>query len=113
MDSRVIPSTEDIEMTVFLTVVAENIHAVSHMKHETFSMYEYAMDFGKIFKEATKRSAKCGHHYFTHPTFYYPLPKWQDILPARSNLSQELCEDENETEINLSESQETTEETQD
>ena len=75
MDSRVIPSTEDIEMTVFLTVVAENIHAVSHMKHETFSMYEYAKDFGKIFKEATKRSAKCGHHYFTHPTSYYPLLK--------------------------------------
>ena len=70
MDSRVIPATEDIEMTVFLTVVAENIHAVSHMKHETFSMYEYAKDFGKIFKEATKRSAKCGHHasYFLLPT---------------------------------------------
>ena len=50
MDSRVIPSTEDIEMTVFLTVVAENIHAVSHMKHKTFSMYEYAMDFGKNFQ---------------------------------------------------------------
>ena len=74
MDSRVIPSTEDIEMTVFLTVVAENIHAVSQMKHKIFSMYEYAQDFGKFFKEATKRSTKCGHHYFTHPASYYPLP---------------------------------------
>ena len=49
-------STDDIDMTVFLTTVVENCHAVSHMMHETFSAFEYAKDFGKIFKEAIKRS---------------------------------------------------------
>ena len=39
-------------MTVFLTIVVENLHAVSHMKHVTFSKYEYELDFGKNFKEA-------------------------------------------------------------
>ena len=29
-----------------LTTIAENLHAVSHFKHETFSLLQYAMDFG-------------------------------------------------------------------
>ena len=70
--SRIIPSTEDIDMTVFLTVVVENLHAVSHMKHETFSMYEYALDIGKNFKEATKRSVDTITLLILHPIIRYP-----------------------------------------
>ena len=68
-------STNDIDMTVFLTTVVENCHAVSHMMHETFRTFEYAQDFGKIFKEAIKRSTNCGNHYFTNSQSYYPIPK--------------------------------------
>ena len=64
-----------IDMKVFLTTVVENLHAVFHMKHETFSTFEYAQDFGKIFKEAIKRSTTCGHQYFTKPESYYPFPE--------------------------------------
>ena len=75
-------------MTVFLTVVVENLHAVSHMKHETFRKYEYELDFGKIFKEATKRSTNCGHHYFTHPASYYPIPQQSLTLAEVPKISQ-------------------------
>ena len=54
--SRLLPSTDNIDMNVFLTVVVENLHAVSHMKHETFSVYEYAQDYRNIFKQAMGRA---------------------------------------------------------
>ena len=87
-----------IDMKVFLTTVVENLHAVSHMKHETFSTFEYAQDFGKIFKEAIKRSTTSGHHYFTKPESYYPFPEhshsFKDIpqispLPSKSSTKKE------------------------
>ena len=41
-----------------LTTIAENLHAVSHFKHEKFSVLQYAMDFGTISKESLKRITK-------------------------------------------------------
>ena len=77
-----------IDMSVFLTTVVENLHAVSHMKHKTFSTYEYAQDLGKIFKEAIKRSTACGHHYFTKPESYYPIPEHPLSLKDVPQMSQ-------------------------
>ena len=42
-----------------LTVVVENLHAVSHFKDEKFDLIQYAKDFTVIFKESIKRASKC------------------------------------------------------
>ena len=44
-----------IDWSTLLTNVVENLHAVSHFKHDTFRVLEYAMDFGAISKESLKR----------------------------------------------------------
>ena len=35
-----------IDWSSLLTTIVENLHAVSHFKHETFSVLQYAMDIG-------------------------------------------------------------------
>ena len=55
------------------TTIAENLHAVAHFKHVTFSVLQYAMDFGTISKESLKRITKWKANYFTHPAF---LPQY-------------------------------------
>ncbi|CAH3128224.1 unnamed protein product [Porites lobata] len=40
----------------------ENLHAVSHFKHETFDVLQYATDFGTISKESLKRITKWGRN---------------------------------------------------
>jgi len=77
----------------------ENLHAISHFKSETFSMLQYAMDFGTITKESLKRATKWSAKYFTHPSSYYPIPmtgmpftavKCMSPLPAaHSSIQQE------------------------
>ena len=44
----------------YLTTIVENLHAVSHFKHETFDTLQYAKDFGTISKESLKRITKWG-----------------------------------------------------
>ena len=44
---------EDILLETLLTTQVENLHAVSHFKHETFTVLQYALDFGTIVKEKT------------------------------------------------------------
>ena len=39
---------EDFELCTLLTTVVENLHAVSHFKHETFTALQYSQDFGKL-----------------------------------------------------------------
>ena len=63
-----------IDWSTFFTYVVENLHAVSHFKHETFSVNQYAMDFGTISKESHKWITKWKVSYFTHYTSYYPVP---------------------------------------
>ena len=46
------PNYKDtIDWKTLLTTIVENLHAVSHFKHETFDALQYATDFGTISKE--------------------------------------------------------------
>ena len=70
------PNYKDtIDWKTLLTTIVENLHAVSHFKHETFDALQYATDFGTISKESLKRITKWGAKYFTHPSSYYPVPQ--------------------------------------
>ena len=64
-----------IDWSTILTTVVENLHDLSHFKHETFSVLQYAMDFGTISKKSLKRITKWKATYFTHPASYYPVPR--------------------------------------
>ena len=74
-----------IDWSTLLTTIVENLHAVSHFKHETFSVHvlQYAMDFGTIAKESLRRIAKWKGSYFTHPASYYSVPKTQYATQCR------------------------------
>ena len=51
----------DIDLRTLLTTLVENLHAVSHLKNETFTALQYAQDFGTISKESSlKRTTKWG-----------------------------------------------------
>ena len=59
--TNVNPNYKDtIDWKTLLITIIENLHAVSHSKHET--------DFGTISKESLKRITKWGAKYFTHPS---------------------------------------------
>ena len=47
---------DDLLLETLLTTEVENLHAVSHLKHETFTVITYAHDFGTICKETLKRT---------------------------------------------------------
>ena len=48
-----------VDLTTLLTTHVENLHAVvSHFKHETFSVLQYAQNFGTFVKESMKRTTK-------------------------------------------------------
>ena len=64
-----------IDWSTLLTAVVENLHGVSHLKHETFTVPQYAMEFGTISKESLKRITKWKASYFTHPASFYPIPQ--------------------------------------
>ena len=61
---------DSIDWQTLLATQVENLHAVSHFKHETFSVIQYAIDFGTISKESLKRITKWGAKYYTHPSSY-------------------------------------------
>ena len=82
-----------IDCSTLLTTIVENLLAVSHFRLETFSVLQYAMDFGTISKESLKRITKWKAIYFTHPASYYLVPqtgmpvsasKFMTLLPAGS-----------------------------
>lgn len=56
-----------------MTVIVENLHAVSHFCSGTFSLLRYTRDFGRIVKEDIKRKTKWSTNYFTHKNSYYPI----------------------------------------
>ena len=66
---------QDIELSTLLTTVVENLHTVSHFKHETFTALQYSQDFRLITKESLKRVTKWAAKYFTHEKSYYPVPQ--------------------------------------
>ena len=66
---------QDFELCTLPTTVVENLHAVSHFKHETFTALQYSQDFGIITKESLKRVTKWAAKYFTHEKSNYPFPQ--------------------------------------
>ena len=70
-----------IKSEVCLTTQVEDVHAVSHFKHPTCTLLEYARDFGNNTKESLKRATKWFSYYFTHTSSYYPVP--QTKVPLR------------------------------
>ena len=64
-----------IKPEVCLTVQVENLHAVSHLKHPTCTVLEYARDFGNAMHESLKRTSNWAAFYFTHSELYYPVPE--------------------------------------
>ena len=83
----------DVELCTLLTTVVENLHAVSHFKHETFTVLQYSKDFGTITKESLKRITKWGAKYFTHDKSYYPVPQ-TSMEFANINFMQLLLSEE-------------------
>ena len=39
---------DDLLLETLLTIVVEDLHVVSHFKHETLTVLTYAQDFGTI-----------------------------------------------------------------
>ena len=64
-----------IKPEVCLTVQVENLHTVTHLKHPTCTVLEYARDFGNSMHESLKRTTNWAAYYFTHPQSYYPVPE--------------------------------------
>lgn len=64
---------EDIKLESLFTSQVENLHAVSHFKHQTFSALQYAQDFGIIVKESLKQTLNWAAKYYTHGNSYYPI----------------------------------------
>ena len=78
-------------MLSLLTTQVENFHAVSRMRRPTFSLLEYARDFGLITKESLKRTTKWAAKYFTHPSSYYPVPESMLSLANTPSMSSLPC----------------------
>ena len=96
--SGALSPTFAIKPEVCLTIQVENVHAVSHFKHPTCTLLEYARDFGNNMKESLKRATKWSAYYFTRANSYYPVPETKvplrDIpkikrLPVREMSKQE------------------------
>ena len=49
---------ENVNLATLLTTQVEKLYAVSHFKHETFSVLQYAQDFRTIVKESLKLGKK-------------------------------------------------------
>ena len=85
---RIDPSYADIvNLETLLTTLVENIHAVSHLKHETFSLLQYAMGLGRIVKESMKRITSWSAKYYTRDKSYYPVPQSSMPLSAVASMS--------------------------
>ena len=79
----VLSPTFSIKPEVCPTTQVENVHAVSHFKHPTCTLLEYARDFGNNMKESLKRATKWSAYYFTHANSYYPVPETKVPLRQR------------------------------
>lgn len=66
---------DDILLETLLTTQVKNLYAVSHFKHETFTVLQYSQDFGTIVKESIKRTSRWAAKYYTHDRSYYPAPQ--------------------------------------
>ena len=67
--------THKIELEVCLALQVESQHAVSHFKHPSCTVLEFAKDLGNTMHESLKRTSQWSAYYFTHRRSYYPLPE--------------------------------------
>lgn len=74
-------------LETLLTTEVENLHAVSHFKHETFTVLQYAQDFGTIFKESPKRTSRWATKYYMHDRLYYHIPQSAMPLSAIATMA--------------------------
>ena len=58
--------TYKIELEVCLTLLVESQHAVSHFKHPSCKVLEYAMDLGSTMNKSLKRTSQSLAYYFTN-----------------------------------------------
>ena len=81
----VLSPTFSIKPEVCLTIQVENVHAVSHFKHPTCTLLEYARDFGNNMKETH------AHSYYRVPEAKVPLRDIPKIkrLPVRDMSKQD------------------------
>ena len=68
-------STYKIEPEVCLTLQVESQHAVSHFKHPSCTVLEYARDLGNTMHESLKRTSQWSAYYFAHRRSSYPVPE--------------------------------------
>ena len=73
---------EFVDLTNLLTTQVDNLHAVSHFKHESFSVLQYAQGFGTIAKESAKN--------YAHDRSYCLVP--QNSMPLLLFPSWHLCQ---------------------
>ena len=78
---------ENVNLAILLTAQVENLHAVSHFKHETFSVQQYAQDFGTFVKESPKRTTFWSGKYFPHDRSYYTVTESTMPLSAASFMA--------------------------
>jgi hypothetical protein len=73
---------DDVALESLLTTQVENLHAVSHFKHETFSVLQYAQ------YESLKRTTKWAAKYYTHdmPKTTMPLKAIKVMAPLPSEI---------------------------
>ena len=66
---------ENVNLATLLTTQVDNLHAVTHFKHETCSVLQYAQDFRTIVKESLKRTTFWPGKYLTHDRSCYTVPE--------------------------------------
>ena len=64
----------------------ESQHAVSHFKHPSCTVLEYARDLGTM-HASLKRTSQWSVYYFTHRRSYYPVPENSISLRDTPKLS--------------------------
>ena len=78
---------DDLLLGTLLTTVVENLHAVSHLKHEKFTVLTYAQDFGTVCKESLKCTTRWAEKYYIHDKSYYPVPQSAMPLSAIATMT--------------------------
>ena len=80
---------DDLLLETLLTTVVENLHAVSHLKHETFCKQQ----LGTICKKSLKRTSRWAAKYYTHDKSYYLVPQSAMPLSAIATMTPLSSED--------------------
>ena len=78
-------ATNAIKLQSLLTLVVENLHATTKMKHPAPSLLDYCRDLGNVSRESIKGIPNWSTKYFTHWNSYYPFQSSQWIFLLLQN----------------------------